>query len=336
MMYIFSMMIAVLAGSLSLGEERASGTHSWQLTLTVSARRQWLIKLAMAMSTSMVCAVGLPVLVVVAVGYVRGTPFIDLHDSMVWLLLLLLTFGSFWCACAVNGTWPAVAWLFPATGAVFFASGSGNWAGQQLAQTTGTLREIVVSQRHLDPEALLVPFAVAAAILLVVPASILAIVQSYRMFRTQPKDNTWGIIRSVLTLAFVALLCSLSVAASGIGRDVLPALPGAVTWRPYYETHTAIERLQSNMPKQGAADPLQFNDEDLDRAGPMTALTRRWLHGSRITVTPRPAGAERLAMIHHGAIIIHLASGLECTIDHVRVAGQRITLSRPSCLPTQP
>ena len=34
---VSTLMIAILAGSLSLGEERTSGTHAWHLTLPVSA-----------------------------------------------------------------------------------------------------------------------------------------------------------------------------------------------------------------------------------------------------------------------------------------------------------
>jgi ABC-type transport system involved in multi-copper enzyme maturation permease subunit len=58
---LFAPLIAILAGSLSLWEEKTSGTQSWHMTLSVSARRQWLIKLAMALFTGLLCAVLLPV-----------------------------------------------------------------------------------------------------------------------------------------------------------------------------------------------------------------------------------------------------------------------------------
>ena len=35
------LLVAILAGSLSLGEERTSGTHAWHMTLPVSALWQW-------------------------------------------------------------------------------------------------------------------------------------------------------------------------------------------------------------------------------------------------------------------------------------------------------
>ena len=61
-----SLLIAVLAGSLSLGEERTSGTHTWHMTLPVSARRQWAVKLSLALLTGAVCGVLLPALVATA------------------------------------------------------------------------------------------------------------------------------------------------------------------------------------------------------------------------------------------------------------------------------
>src|ERR1700687_1075002 len=55
MVIAFIPLIAVLAGTMSLGEERTSGTHSWHMTLPVSTRRQWLIKLVAAMFTGLGC-----------------------------------------------------------------------------------------------------------------------------------------------------------------------------------------------------------------------------------------------------------------------------------------
>ncbi len=333
-----SLLIAILAGCLSLGEERTAGTHSWQLTLPVSARRQWLIKLVMALSTSLVGAVVLPVSVLSAVGFVRGTPFISPREPMVWMCtLLLLTLGSFWCACAVNGTWPAVAWLFPAMGAVLLAGECGNWAAQQLSQTTGTLREVAVSWLHLDPQAFLgIPAVVASVLLVIVPASLLAIIQSYRMFRTQPQDSVWGIARAALALALVVLFCSFSVSASGFGEGVLPVLTGFERWHPISETQQAVEKLQPDAAKLDAALPLQFTVEDLAKAAPLSALTERWLHDARITVAAGQAPLGHL-QVHH-ATIIRLASGLECRIavSYVPALGGKPIHRWLSCARTQP
>src|SRR5271163_1593178 len=126
--FIIVIVIAILAGSLSLGEERKSGTHSWHMTLPVSARRQWFIKLFTAILAGSVCAVLLPALVLNAGGFLSGSPTmsVDPHTGWVWLLtVLLLTFASFWSACAVNGTVGAVLWLVPVMIVLSLASGFG-------------------------------------------------------------------------------------------------------------------------------------------------------------------------------------------------------------------
>ena len=51
---LFTPLIAILAGSLSLWQEKTLGTHSWHMTLPVAARRLWLIKPIMALSTGLV------------------------------------------------------------------------------------------------------------------------------------------------------------------------------------------------------------------------------------------------------------------------------------------
>src|SRR6266576_2053045 len=117
MLAAFTPLIAVLAGTMSLGEERTSGTHSWHLTLPVPARRQWLIKLVTAMFTGLVCAGLLPISLLMADRFIFGSTLmsVNLDAGMTWLLgVLLLSFASFWCACAVNGTVSAALAVFPA------------------------------------------------------------------------------------------------------------------------------------------------------------------------------------------------------------------------------
>ena len=119
---ISTLMIAILAGSLSLGEEKTSGTHAWNLTLPVSARRQWGVKLSVALFAGFVGAGLLPML---TVGRLPHMLF-DLNlGTRCLLVVLLLTFAAFWCACAVDGTVSAVLWAVPVVailiGANFFA-----------------------------------------------------------------------------------------------------------------------------------------------------------------------------------------------------------------------
>ena len=85
---VSTLMIAILAGSLSLGEERTSGTHAWHLTLPVSALLQWLIKLSVALFAGIVGAGLLPMLIA---GRLFGSSrvFVDVHSGIGWLLVVL-------------------------------------------------------------------------------------------------------------------------------------------------------------------------------------------------------------------------------------------------------
>src|SRR5215470_349503 len=149
--------LAGLAGILSLGEERTSGTFASHMTLPISARRQWLIKLAVAMFSGLACTIFLPVLTMMAGGSIYGSPFLFVHvgavrEDLTFMPILILAF--FWCACAANGTVRAATWAMPAIAAVPFATAGGLWLGRELANTTGTLKDLVVSSFHLNPMAL--------------------------------------------------------------------------------------------------------------------------------------------------------------------------------------
>jgi polyhydroxybutyrate depolymerase len=250
---LFSPLIAILAGSLSLWEEKTSGTQSWHLTLPVSARRQWLIKLAVAVFTGLVCAVLLPVLVMVVLGSIFGTPFRFVDQAMVGLTIaggsiglaggslfgflfmfvnqtvpgllltaLLLTVAAFWCACAVNGTVRAVLWYVPAIGAALLAGRCGGWMAPKLVDLFVSrfdpFRDFrfinAISNLHIQFFfALATPLRVVTVLL--VPTLLIAVIQSYRLFREQVQDSILLVIRNLLPLAITAFLSAFCFTAFG-------------------------------------------------------------------------------------------------------------------------
>jgi hypothetical protein len=287
---ILSGLIAILAGGLSLGEERTSGTHSWHMTLPVSARRQWLIKLVMAMLAGVVCAVLLPTLVVIARGFIFRSPlrFVNPDAVMGWLLVVsLLTFASFWCACAVKGTVKAVLWVFPIMGVLLLAGRFGNWVAPKLMgllvsrfdpftefRFTNAVSNMQWYGRYATPAMF--------ATLLLVPTLLIALVQSYRLFRKQLQDSALFVVRRLLPLAIVAFLSGFSLGAF----DAFVGQAKQQMWTLFHETHEAIERIQPGAAKLDADHPRQLTVEDLAKASPLSARTRRWLGDSSITVAP--------------------------------------------------
>jgi len=294
----------VFAGILSLGEERSSGTQAWHMTLPVSPLRQWLIKLVMAMLAGFSSAVLLPLLVVIAVGSVFGSPFlfVDFRELRDWMILVpVLTFASFWCACAANGTVRASLWVAAAPMVIWVARSGGTWLGEELARTTGTLRDLVLSWYHLSPLAFtnVTDSARAGVLWLFVPALLLGLIQSYRLFRIQPQDSLVWMLRCLMPAAIVTLLWSFSVSAGFVSSR----------WEPFSETRQALDQLHP-----GAAK-LQLTGEDLSKNPALTALTRRWLRGSTIRVAPDKAHSSGYLAT------IHLASGLECRLTVAHYGG---------------
>ncbi len=289
-MSMFSLLIPILAGSLSLGEERASGTHAWHLTLPVSARRQWLIKLLVALFAGSVCAALLPLLVLTAGGFLLGSPFrfVGPDAVMVWLLTMsLLTLASFWCACSANGTVRAVLLLFPMMGALGLAAGFGDWFARGLVGLLASQLDAFADFTFTNAVANLEwqgrgegPTLAAAPVW--VPTLLFAVLQSYRLFRAHFEDSTRSVLRNLLPLAVVASLCSFSLGAF----DALVGNARQQMWTLFRETHEAIERVQPGTPKLDAAHPLQLTAEDLAKASPLSERARRWLANSRITVAP--------------------------------------------------
>ena len=300
------LMMPILAGSLSMGEERTLGTQSWNLTLPVSARRQWLLKLGMVVVAGLVCSVLLPLLVLIGCGSIFGSPFMFVGFGPGWLLsVLLLSFASFWCACAVNGTVRAAFWVFPVMIAISLAIAGGDWLGRELTRTTGTLRDFVVSSFHLSPLAFSITLEYGELLWLflwlIVPVLFFAVIQSYRLFRTQPQDSILGMMRCLQPLVIVSLLCGLCGTVAFAGSR----------WEPVAEILGALEKLQPGTTK------LELTGDDLAKGSPLSAPTRRWLRDSKITVAPAPALSGYVATIH-------LAGGLDCRLNvlHYRKDGR--------------
>jgi hypothetical protein len=323
MAMVCTLIICILAGSLSLGEEKTARTHAWHISLPVSPFLQWSIKLCCALSTGFVGAWLLPLLITGRFLNGSSRVFEDLHFGSNWLMVTLtMTFAAFWCACAVDGTVAAVLWVIPVVcvlgSAAYFAqelatatltpfwgpkpfagSGTNAWLvsvsqSRQMLNLFGNLRfdwwAESVTYRHLDVLAILENpiFYVAIA---GVPALILALVQSYRLFRTQVQGGTRRVMQSLLPLIFLVFVCGFLFTAFD-----------AFWWRAASEvkilngaTGRAIELSLSTEAKLHPAWPVQLTGDDVVKAWPIPVekSVRGWLAGARVTVMPdkaHPAG----------------------------------------------
>jgi hypothetical protein len=294
---VSTLMIAILAGTLSLGEERTSGTHVWHLTLPVPARRQWLIKLFMALFAGCVGAGLVPLLIA---GRLLGSSHMlaDVHVGIDLLVgAVLLSFAAFWCACAVNGTVRAVLWVLPVMIALYFAGELGKWVGPVLTDLFfsrfdpfANLKFAHAFNSIFDPKpfytfgdvdwASRYGYGLARLTFLWLPTLLLAAGQSYRLFPEEVRESALSLVRNLLALAMVAFLCSFSLPAffSFVGRARNPKVIA------FFESIQAIEKIQSGAAKLDATHPLQLTVEDLAKAFPLSKSTRRVLGNSHITL----------------------------------------------------
>ncbi len=333
MIVAFTPLIAILAGTLSLGEERSSGTHSWHLTQPVSAVRLWLIKLSIALFSSFICAVLLPALALSAGKFVFRSPIpFALADlDMTWVFwVLIVTFASFWCASATNGTVRAALSVFPVIITIVLAGSLGAWLAPGTVAFLVSRIDFFANFRFTDSAANFQLTAVGARplfdfLLLLVPVLLLAIVQSYRLFRRQLPDSALPMIRNLLPLAAVLSLCVFSIV--GISSFVVHARRSM--WTMFKETHEAIEKSQPGIATLDAAHPLQLSVDDLLKTAPLSARTQAWLHDSRITVKDQPHFAGRYCCGTNTQLFtilpdkahpwylatIHLPDGSNCTLS---------------------
>ena len=290
MIVAFIPLMAVLAGSLSLGEERTSGTHLWHMTLPVPARRQWLIKLFTALFAGVVCPALLPILVMFAGGSIFRwpAPFGHWAAAMAWLLAMaLLCFASFWCASAVNGTVRAALWVFPVILALALAASSGEWVVRELMDSVFSKFDLftdfgfTTAVSHLDSSLAGMPPLLFVSLLLL-PVLAFAAVQSRRLFSKQLQDSPLFVVRRLLPLALTAFLCSFSFAAFYSFLQHADEQMSSL----FLETHQAIENFPPGIAALDSGHPVQLTLDDLAQDSHLSSRTRRWLRGSRITLAP--------------------------------------------------
>jgi hypothetical protein len=282
-------LIAMLSGTLSLGEEKNWGTHEWHMTVPVATSTQWLVKLLTALFTGVVAGALVPMSVLLIAGWVKGGPLMYLGQPLPWLWPLEMTLVAligFWCACATKGTVRAALWIIPLCLALGFSArlgiwafGAFGWAGKALEALIWRLDPVAVSgavARSFDFRDLTqTVLAVVAA-----PCVTVALIQSHRLFRTQTEDRKIQMLHTVLPLMTTTLIWALVIngAAEFANR----------AWQDRYhlvmEVHTAIEKLRQE--PATSLEPMRLSVVDLEKTLPLSDRTRHWLAGASLTVTP--------------------------------------------------
>jgi hypothetical protein len=113
-LFLYALVLPLVAGAISVGEERGWGIAEWHLTLPASALKQWSAKMVAALSTSLVLGLLLPTAIFLATDRLFSKP--DARISLppapamlCWILgQLLLTSVAIYAASFTRATLQAI------------------------------------------------------------------------------------------------------------------------------------------------------------------------------------------------------------------------------------
>ena len=209
-----------LAGSISLGEERTLGLAAWHLTLPVSARRQWLLKLAVSAAVAIGLGLVLPGLLALATlpEARAGLAHITQHGSAadlperlatgtaLWLFFVL----SFWASTLLGNTVRAVLAALLGAGALVLCVPLSVW----LAETITAGWHLPLAFFHRGEQSVPGVFIVGGLIL-----SLAALAQSRVQFR-RAQIQSATVVKCAALLLAIAILVAFWCAALLVSATV--------------------------------------------------------------------------------------------------------------------
>jgi hypothetical protein len=133
---LYAPLCLVLAGSLSLSEEKLLGVASWHLALPISVRRQWLIKIVVGALAGIMLGLVLPLMLAWISSQTGAGGFIFHENDNGWLALAGVSVGlfvlSFWAATLVTNTIRAALTAIVSLVPLFFCGMAGKWCAEQI------------------------------------------------------------------------------------------------------------------------------------------------------------------------------------------------------------
>jgi hypothetical protein len=319
---IHGILVALLAGVLSLGEERTLGLHVWNMTQPVSVRLQWIVKLVTAVVASAASSgvVILTAYLFFGAAFFRESTFEQDGGMMVLALFPLLTFAALWCATGVYGTIRAAFWCIPAVAAVL--------AVYDLGMSAGMSRSAVELVRTLTEAVHPFPFSsqfevfssnlmawrrsfVLPALWVTVWLLPVAAIQSYRLFRSEVRGGMRPLIRKTIFLAAVGFV-------SGFLQIVPAAANGTMhnnTVRALMEIARGVSAMEIDPTAASSEAGYAVSLETLPNAAALSDRTRSWFASDTVTIRPKRSTDNLFDLIQETRYMIsaELHGGWKCT-----------------------
>jgi len=286
---IYAPLLLLVAGSLSLGEEKNLGIHAINLSSPIPIRTQWFVKNIMACLTGLLGTMVLLAVMTFLVGHqVTIMPAKIFTESAgflttICILIILLVQICFWAATVTNRTIHAA--FLASLSVMGFATlfNIGMWLGQ----LTGLLAQkpvlFLMAHFQVSSQAFLYGIGLASLWSLFIGFA-LVIVPGWIYFRrlhNETKDQFLSLrLPSITLLSFGMIAGALNncLQENNFKESSL-----------YRETSTALQILRINNYEPGQKLSYTLRPQELVATGQLSDQTKRWLRNSTIMITYNPS-----------------------------------------------
>jgi ABC-2 family transporter len=280
--FIYAPITCLLAGALSLGEEKTLGLAETQLTLPFSIAWQWVLKLLTCGLVAALLGLGLPLALVLVTGdwlHLDESSLVQEKDNTLSALACLSGVGfllAFWASAHVESAVRAAIVTIIGTIVGGFSMALGIMWGSHGNELLSPVLVTVMQRLRLSPNQMLLTGSAAERYLWVPLAMVvlLGLYQGYRQFRrARPALSKllWDSLVLALAILLVSLLCS----------DFVRSLEHLGDSAPFEELRTALNAIARIDVDQAGSHHQTVPHEAL--RGRVSAETESWLRDATVS-----------------------------------------------------
>jgi hypothetical protein len=307
----------VLAGCVSLGEEKSLGLAAWHLTLPVSARRQWLVKLGTAGGVFVLMGLVLPSLLALLTSIKTNVGLVYLfadkeHAGSLWTLAVLggIFVLSFWSASLVANTVRAVLTLVLTCIALGTAASFAFWSAEKFGGLQTGFLTSLIARFQWSPYSLDGVFPWGGILLcLIAGATLIALVQSFSQFR-RAQSQSATLFRHGAILAAVAFAIAFWVADFNVSMNNQrnQRFPSALV----PEVTAALRSVTLHDFELPSGQIRRLKPQELNNGNSLSDTAKLWLKGATIEVRRFDSKSKHFAhervygadiYLHNGVIV---------------------------------
>lgn len=287
----YVVLMSILGGCVALGDDKALGTALWHLTLPVSARRQWFIKLSTAFVMFIGVAFVLPTLLAALTLFkaqvgLLAIPAGEIGDLLIPCVLVFM--ASFWSASMVSNTVQAALTCVLGCATLGTATASGILAAENFGGLQTHLLSGITAFTQSKPGFIysisygLVGFSVIFLGVVYVPLK-----QSLTQFRRGQsssrdfKKNALVLVGLVFVGTFWFVDFKKSVLNSTTYRNSEYSLTGPSFITEVTEATVLVWQAK---PEHESKQSFSISLHELEQTGKLSWLTKVWLRNSHVTV----------------------------------------------------